>query len=113
MGVYNKAFTEISEIFKYLPERTVTKIPSYVVKTIEHNRDFDYDFKIDETKPFQDQKFMYETYLILAILYRDYWAPEGRVKLIRVKEQYKLKKETEELQKRYSKENIFRKNDKK
>ena len=109
MGVYEKACTELTEIFKYLPEKTVTKIPSYVVKAIEHNRDFTYDFKIDETKPFKDQKFMYQTYLLLAVIYRDYWAPAARVKLIRVKEKYKLKKETEELQKKFNKDNLFKK----
>ena len=52
---------------------------------------------------------MYQTYLLLAVIYRDYGAPAARVKLIRVKEQYKLKKETEELQKKFNKDNLFKK----
>ena len=109
MGTYEQAFTEIYEILKYMPENIVSRIPESVLKTIKYNRDLNYDFKIDETKKFSEQKLSHKTYLLLAVIYRDFWAAPNRVKMIRIKERYKLEKEMKKLHLKYDPNNLFKK----
>ena len=109
METYEQAFTEVYEIFKYMPENIVAKIPESVMRAIKYNRDLDYKFEIDESKKFSEQKLMHKTYLVLAVIYRDYWASASRVKMIRVKEQYKLNKEIKQLHEKYDPDNLFKK----
>ena len=109
METYEKAFTEIYEILKYMPEKIVDKIPEEVLNAIKYNRDLSYNFTIDESKKFNEQKLMHKTYLILAVLYRDYWALPNRVKMIRVKEKYKLDKEIKNLNNKYNPNDLFKK----
>ena len=109
MGAYEKSFTEIYEIFKYLPEKIVNKVPEHILKAIKYNRDTTYNFQIDTSKSFKDQKLMHETYLLLAVIYRDYWASPSRVKMIRVKEEYKLSKETKNQNGHFNPDDLFKK----
>ena len=109
MDNYNKAFTEIYEIFSYMPKRAINLIPEEVLKAIKSNRDLDYKFEIDPSKSFKEQKLLKETYFLLAVIYRDYWASDARVKMIRVKENYKLNKEMKASQEKYNPDNLFKK----
>ena len=52
---------------------------------------------------------MHETYLLLAVIYRDYWASPSRVKMIRVKEEYKLSKETKNQNVHFNPDDLFKK----
>ena len=51
-GNYHKAYKEVIEILKYLPQESVNKIPKTMLKTFENKMDKDYVFKVDTNKTF-------------------------------------------------------------
>ena len=77
-----KAYKEVYEILKYIPEEDYKKIPKSMIKVIKKGMDKSYDFKVTEFEDFQKQEMLSETECILAIFYRDYWATEFERKII-------------------------------
>ena len=92
-----KAYKEVYEILKCIPEDDYKKIPKSMINVIENRMDKSYDFKVTEFEDFQKQEMLNETECILAIFYRDYWATkEEREKILKSEEQdrinsYKIK----------------------
>lgn len=82
-----KAYKEVYEILKYIPEEDYKKIPKSMIKVIEKGMDKSYDFKVTEFEDFQKQEMLSETECILAIFYRDYWASEKERNRILVSEE--------------------------
>lgn len=70
--IYQNAFTEVYEILNYLDEESYNKIPKKVIEAIRENRNLEYNYFIDESIPFGEQKMLAETKAILFNLYRDY-----------------------------------------
>ncbi len=70
--IYQNAFTEVYEILNYLDEESYNKIPKKVIEAIRENRNLEYNYFIDESIPFGEQKMLVETKAILFNLYRDY-----------------------------------------
>ena len=73
---YLKAYKEIVEILKYVPEESVNKIPKEMREMFELEMDKNYSFEIDTTKLFEEQELLEETKAILANIFRDYWATD-------------------------------------
>lgn len=63
--IYQNAFTEVYEIINYLNEYDYNKIPKEVISVIEENRNQEYEYFLDESIPFTEQKMMPETKAIL------------------------------------------------
>lgn len=109
---YEKAYTEVLEIIKYLPKEEYEKIPKEKIQFFEDNRDKDYIFKFDITKSLEEQKFLRETNAIIITLFRDFFATETQKEklqkiLIENEEKYQ-----EELRKKYNPDDIFKKQEK-
>ena len=49
---YPKAYKQVIEILKYVPQESVDKIPKEMIKTFKINMDDKYDFKIDISNVF-------------------------------------------------------------
>ena len=73
-NIYAKAYTEVYEILKNIPDEDFNKIPEEVLHMLEIKRDIEYRFKLQENVEFENQNLLRETKILLAILYRDYWA---------------------------------------
>lgn len=73
---FSKACTEMLEVLKYIPDEEFDKIESNFIETLYQEKDFDYDFKIDEAKDFKEQELLPETYDMLAYVYRKYLCNE-------------------------------------
>lgn len=86
MSDYSKVFKELSEIFKYIPEEQMKKIPDEIIKRIEEKKDNEYNYEVIHIEDFQNQNMLKETRAILAVLYRDYWASEEERKEIKEQE---------------------------
>ena len=71
---YSKAYKEIVEILKYVPEESVNIIPKEMRDMFEAEQLKTYNFQIDTEKPFEEQELLEETKAILANIFRDYWA---------------------------------------
>lgn len=108
MSNYNKAYTEVLEIITYLPEDETERIPANKLKFFMDNRDKNYNFKYDETIPFEDNNILFETKVIFVSLFKDYFATEKQKEKL---EEILIKNETkrqELLKEKYSYENLFK-----
>lgn len=74
--VYREAFTEVSEILKYLSEDLLNKIPKEFIDNIKENMSTSYILKYDNTKGINEQNLKQETRAILSVIYRDYICDE-------------------------------------
>lgn len=108
---YAKAYKEVIEILKYVPDEDVAKIPQEKIDFYRNHMDNEYDYKIDETKDFSEQTISETTEAILACIFRDYWATPYQRERILAKEKYDLQKLEEEKREKYNPDNIFKKND--
>lgn len=99
---YAKAYKEIVEILKYVPEESVNKIPKEMRDMFEAKQLKTYNFQIDIEKTFEEQEILEETKAILANIFRDYWATEYQRERILEKEKYDLKKLEIEKANRYN-----------
>lgn len=104
---YPKAYTEVLEILKYMPENDVNKIPKKLLDTFEYKKDINYKFIIDENQDFSKLKILNETEAIMVNIFRDYWAsPEQKAK-IKAKMQNDMKIIEEEKRARYNPDKLF------
>lgn len=106
---YPKAYREVYEILKYVPEEDLSKIPQDLIKTIETNMDKNYTYNIQEEIEFEEQPMLRETRAILAVLYRDYWATEDERARIIEKQKKDIQIAEEKKKEEYKYENLFKK----
>lgn len=66
---YSKVFTELDEIFRYLPDEMLRKIPAKMKKVIRENKNKEYEFYYDESKELMNQDIYMQTKDFLAIIY--------------------------------------------
>lgn len=106
---YHKAYKEVIEILKYVPQESVNKIPKTIIKTFENKMDKNYIFNVDTNKTFEEQNLLEETKDIFAIIFRDYWATPYQKERIIAKEKYDRQKIEIEKFNRYNPNDIFKK----
>lgn len=73
---YRKAYTELNEVFKFLPSSELKKIPAKLRKNIKAEMDNDYIFKLDASKTLEEQELMTETKALIIELYERYLCEE-------------------------------------
>lgn len=106
---YPKAYKEVIEILKYVPEESVNKIPQEIIEMFNANMDNTYEFKVDISKNFEEQNLLDETKAILANIFRDYWATPYQKERIEAKEKQDRYKLEEEKRQAYNPDDIFKK----
>lgn len=104
---YNKAFKEVVEILKHVPEESVQKIPQDMRDMFEEEMDKNYKFEVKDNVEFEDLELLDETRAILANIFRDYWATPYQRERILEKEQYDRQKIDEEKQQKYNPNDLF------
>lgn len=105
---YEIAYKEVMTILSYVPKSDVDKIPQKKLEFYKSNMDKEYEYKIDETKQFEEQEMSDITKAVLANIFKDYWATPYQKEKIKAKEEYDLKKIEEEKRKKYNPNNIFK-----
>ena len=105
---YARAYTEVIEILKHVPDEDVQKIPEEKLDFYRANMDTKYNYKLYMTKEFEEQEMSDITKAILANIFRDYWATPYQKERIEAKEKYDLEKIEEEKREKYSTDNIFK-----
>ena len=109
---YHKAYKEVIEIWKYVPQESVNKIPKTMLETFEKKMDKDYVFNVDINKSFKEQNLLEETKDIFAVIFRDYWATPYQRERIKAKEKYDRQKIEEEKANKYNPDDIFKNKEK-
>ena len=104
---YPKAYKEVVEILKYVPQESVNKIPKSMIDTFKAKMDKDYDFEVDINKSFEEQILLDETKAIFANIFRDYWATPYQRERIEAKEKYDRQKTEEEKREKYNADDLF------
>ena len=107
------AYTEVVEILKYVPKEEKNKIPKEIIEYYMDNRDISYNFKIDIEKSFEEQALLEKTKIVLAILFRDYWATEEQREKIKRKEQYDMNILELNKKQKYNSDNLFKRKEEK
>ena len=111
---YAKALAEIDDIIKYADNKSKEKISKEFIEFVKDNKDKNYKTKIDPQKKIEDQDILYETKVILASMYRDFWATEEERNVLDRKMSLDAAIKQEEFEKTVkSAEEIFKKDDSK
>ena len=111
---YANAYTEVLDILKYISKEDYEKIPKSKIKVFEENSNKNYSFTYDENKTLDEQNVSEITKVIIAILFRDYWATkEQRYVIIKKQQEIKEQKQKELMAKFEQNKNISEKNLKK
>lgn len=105
---YSKAYKEIVEILKYVPEESVNKIPKEMRDMFEAEQLKTYDFQIDTEKAFEEQELLKETKAILANIFRDYWATDYQKARILEKENQDREEWERKKREKYNPNDIFK-----
>lgn len=103
---YRKGLAEVYEILKYANKESLDKIPESFKKFIKENKS-DYIAKINPEKDLKEQDLLYETKVILSVLYRDYWASQDERKQLLEEEKAELIDIENEKKEKYNSNNIF------
>ena len=99
MSNRKNAYAEVYTILQELNEEEYNKIPPEVIKTIEANRNEEYEYELDDELELKDQPMLPETKAILFNLFRDYLAtPEQKAKIIRMQNEARQKNELKKQQ---------------
>lgn len=106
---YAKAYKEVLEILKHLPQESVDKIPKELIDTLEDKKDVNYNFNIDESRNFEEQILLDETKAILTNIFRDYWATPRQKEIIMQKQNNDRKMIEEQKKMRYDSNQLFQK----
>lgn len=104
---YAKAYTELLEILKYIPNTSFEKIPNEVIEMYELNKDSTYIFHYDMNVSFELQNVMQLTRILIANLYIDYWATDKQRELIQKHDNEEFEQLELEKRKLYDPDNIF------
>lgn len=105
---YAKAYREVYEILKKVPEEDLKKIPKEVLLMLQNKMDKEYKYKLLKDVDFEKQIMMRETKVLLAIIYRDFWATEYECDRINKKVNYDVQKYEENKKQEYNSEDIFK-----
>ena len=99
MSNRKNAYAEVYTILQELNEEEYNKIPPEVIKTIEANRNEEYEYELDDELELKDQPMLPETKAILFNLFRDYLATsEQRAKIRRMQNEARQKKKKKKQQ---------------
>ena len=105
---YANAYSEILEILKYIPTEDYKKIPKNKIKLFETNSNKNYKFVYDPKLTLDEQNATEITKVIIAILFRDYWAiPQQKEKII-AKEDYDKAQMEKEKREEYDPDDLFK-----
>ena len=111
---YANAYTEVLDILKYISKEDYEKIPKSKIKVFEENSNKNYSFTYDKNKTLDEQNVSEITKVIIAILFRDYWATkEQRYVIIKKQQEIKEQKQKELMAKFEQNKNISEKDLKK
>lgn len=105
---YAKAYTEVLEILKHIPEDEYERIPKNEIQFYENNCDKNYKFTYNESLSVKDQTISKEANAVIVAIYMNYFANEKQKSIINeILKQNSIEAEKEKKQK-YNADDIFK-----
>lgn len=99
----NDAYAEVYDIILHMEMSLRKKIPYKFIEVIKENRNINYNINIDYRKSIIQQNILYDTKVILSVIYRDFLV-DNETKL------HLKKKDQLTIEEKYSYNDIFNKN---
>ncbi|MBP3256015.1 MAG: hypothetical protein J6M60_05960 [Clostridia bacterium] len=106
--IERNAYSEVLEVLNNMTKDEVEKVPKDMIEMFKEFSNKEHKFKYDFSKRMDEQDFLKDTKLILAILYRDYWATPDRRKELLEKDKYNREKVEIEKRIKYNPNEIFK-----
>ena len=106
---YKKAFSEVLEILKYVPNEEYNKIPKELVEMFEECSDKENVFKIDADLSFSKIGLSESAKGILVNLYTDFWVSGEERENIKKEDNLKRSLSDKQKKKKYNPEDVFNK----
>lgn len=107
---YNKRLVEVDEILNYLSEEDLMKIPEEVRMAIKENKDTEYLWHYDESKPLKEQNVSRDTIAFLSYLNMEYLLNEKQKEFMQQIHELNDKKLEEAKLEKYGVEDLFKRN---
>lgn len=107
-NAYAKTYTEILEIINFMGDRYRKKTPQKLLDFFEENKDKNYIYKINEINDDVTRNFSKETLGLLSLMEYKYWASDSEKELLKKSLIENEKKYQEELRKKYTPDNLFK-----
>lgn len=111
---YKKRLVEVDEILNYLSNEEYNKIPDEIKQLIKANKDKEYTWYYDETKPLKEQNLTRDTIVILSYINMEYLLSTEQkqlmIELHKINEKNKNKKENDVIIENHL-ENMFKQNE--
>jgi hypothetical protein len=104
---YANAYSEVLEVLNNMSKEDYNKIPKDMLEMFKTNCNNEYQFRYDLNKKFEQQEISKRAKLILAILFRDYWATPYQKEKIIAKQNYERQKLEQQKFEKYNPERIF------
>ncbi len=104
---YSKVFTELDEIFYYMPEELLKKVPARIKKEVKENKNKDYVFHYDITKELIEQDIYEQTKDFISLIYILYICKKEEKQILLKKCRENDEKEERAKEKLYDIEKIF------
>lgn len=104
---YSRAYTELLEILKYIPDSSIEKIPKENIEMYELNKDTNYEYHYDNNLTFEEQNISHLTKILIANLYIDYWATNEERTIIKEHDSKELEALEIEKNRKYNTDDIF------
>lgn len=107
MTEYAEAYAEVIDIIKHMDKTLVSKIPEKMINLLTENSSKEYKVELDYTKSLKEMNLKPKTSAVLTLIFINYLCdPEMKQDYIN-KLNENEKKYQEELNKKYSYENLF------
>ncbi len=107
---YNKRLVEVDEVLKYLSEEDLSKIPEEIRQLIKDNKDKEYVWEYDDTKPLKEQNLNRDTIAFLSYLNMEYLLNEKQKQYMEQLHELNEKKLEEERAEKYKTGDLFKRN---
>lgn len=107
---YQNALTEVEAILKLMPKDMLDKIPNSFLNFIEQKKSKTYIPNLNMELSLNEQSLLNETRAILSLIYRSYLCNTEEKRKLKIDDSIELAKKQNELNKKYSYENLFKKN---
>ena len=104
---YSKAYTEVLEMIKHLPENEYNKIPKEKIEFWERNKDNKYKFVINPQIELEKQNISIEANSIIVTIFRDYFATDLQKEKLKIILEQNENKYQEKKKKKYNPDNLF------
>lgn len=104
---YANAYSEVLEVLNHMSKEDYNKIPKDMLEMFQNNCNNEYRFRYDLNKKFEEQEISRRAKLILAILFRDYWATTYQKEKIIAKQNYERQKLEQQKFEKYNPERLF------